>query len=111
MISPDYYTDVLTLDWDRITLSEAMKRMNKIIERKDIDFAELWKSSTKGYHLYIKFLEPVQLLPLRWAWKDDGIRLIKDQDRSHKAHDILWKVKRISGMNHYAQKVITYVHV
>ena len=92
----------ITLDWDKISRKELFKRLSYIGHHFYFDLDPektiVRRSAYKGYHVILWFRHPRNVALIRDLLKDDGVRLVKDILRSHKAHDVLWKEKHI-GIN------------
>lgn len=82
----------ITLDWDNISIVEARRRTNFILDNyANVRKLVLSLSPTKGYHVRLYCYSDTLILPMRKALKDDGRRIIHDIfNRSDNIHDILW---------------------
>ena len=87
----------ITLDWDNITLEELRSRLSYIGYHYYYDLVpektKVMMSPQKGFHVLLWFKELHNVAKIRDELKDDGFRLIKDINRSHRVHDVLWKEK------------------
>ena len=82
----------LTLDWDNISIDEAYKRVDYILENHcNVRKLMLSLSPHKGFHVRVSLFGFATILPLRNEWKDDGRRVVNDiLNRPDHVHDILW---------------------
>ena len=90
---------MIRLDWDKISYSVALERIEKIKKNIAVKSIELRESpSGNGYHVYIHtwwFIHYSLVWRLRRAWKDDGNRLVKDvMNKKAKFRDVMFQSKR-----------------
>ena len=90
---------MIRLDWDKISYSVAIKRLEHIKKNTHIRKIELRESpSGNGYHVYLtpfSFLHYSIVWRLRRLWKDDGNRLVKDvMNKKAKFRDVMFESKR-----------------
>ena len=109
-MNPDYKAKYLTLDWDNISIDEAHKRCDNILEMfSNIRRLVLSLSPTKGFHVRVYCYSNTNVAMMRRTLKDDGRRLVHDLlNRPGDIHDILWDRKIVSGITWEAQKIKTY---
>lgn len=72
---------IIMLDWDRITINEAKRRISLIKNTQWAKSVEIKMSPLNGYHVYVYLFHPVDeqtSYKLRRWWKDDGRRLMID---------------------------------
>ena len=100
----------ITLDWDNISLAEAQKRCQWILDNySDISKLMLSLSPTKGFHVRLHFDYPHLIARVRRSLKDDGNRLLHDLlNRPDYVHDILWNRKVINGVYWYSEQIQTW---
>ena len=73
---------MITLDWDRITYTEAARRLRYIMGKSTVESIELRTSpSIGGFHVYIEYFNESGITKT-WSdrndWKDDGRRVVGD---------------------------------
>ena len=98
-MKPDFKSNYLTLDWDRITLDEALLRCAYIWARWNFMLSRLKLSMSpcNGYHVRIWTNNKVNVAKWRRIFRDDGRRLIHDlMDNPDHIHDILWNEKQVT---------------
>lgn len=91
----------VTLDWDFSQFSQLRKQLKFIFKHIFSNYPfqtlKVWTSATKGFHVEIIFIKPVNLANMRNILKDDGFRLVMDIMRNRPEHDVLWKFKTVKG--------------
>ena len=110
-MSPDFKSKYITLDWDNISIDEANKRMQYILDNyANVKQFVLSLSPTKGFHCRITLYSASNVARLRKEWKDDGRRLVNDLlNRPDRIHDILWSRKTLYGITWEEKELTTYV--
>lgn len=106
----DHKAKYFTLDWDNISIDEARKRTNFILDNYcNVKKLVLSLSPTKGFHVRITLWSNSNILSLRNSFKDDGRRVINDIfNRDDNIHDILWTRKTLNGIRFEEKHLTTY---
>lgn len=89
-----------TLDWDNISIEEAYRRCQYILDNyANVRELLLSLSPTKGFHVRVHLYGASYVARMRNEMKDDGNRLIHDiLNRPDNIHDVLWSRKTIQGI-------------
>jgi len=105
----DQTSRFITLDWDNISIHEALWQYREICEHENTKSAKLSRSATKGFHCRITLNFPVLIAQYRFRHWDDPVRILKDLFNSNNyVHDILWTRKIIKKKVFRSQEIMVY---
>ena len=108
VLNPNLKAKYFTLDWDNISIDEARKRIDYIMENyANVAKLSLSLSPTKGFHVRIWTHGITNICMMRKELKDDGRRLVNDiLNRPDNIHDVLWTRKTVSGIVWEAKEIL-----
>lgn len=97
-MNPELQDNYFTLDWDRITIEQAVYRIKDMwMRNKMIMRLKLSMSPLNGFHVRAWTFKDINVANYRRKYLDDGRRLVHDLiDNPDNVHDVLWNEKEIT---------------